>query len=75
MADFGCPWCESKNVDPKPVRMHDDGSEFRCRDCNRVHTRKDEAPGVAFLYFPGDLYKWKAQGEDVANREIRSREK
>ena len=51
-----CPWC-SRRRSCVLSRMHDEGTEFRCRRCDRRHTRKEGHPGECFLLFPGDIYR------------------
>lgn len=62
-----CPWCQAgaEAIDPKPVRMHDDGAEYRCTACGGRHTRKDTDPGSAFLVFPLDIYTAMQRGEGL----------
>jgi hypothetical protein len=39
-----------------PTRTHDDGPESRCPSCSWKHTRKEENPEGAYVFFPGDIY-------------------
>jgi hypothetical protein len=48
-----CPWCEFGVA--VPCRWHDDGTEYRCRDCGGRHTRKVGSED-AFAFFPADIY-------------------
>jgi hypothetical protein len=64
MADLGCPWCAFAGGGFLPTRTHDDGTEYRCPSCSWRHTRKEEGPDGAYVFFPGDIYA--AFSDDVS---------
>ncbi len=51
--ELECPWCETTGAHVR-TRCHDDGDEYRCTRCGKVHTRKPGNPD-AFIFFPGDI--------------------
>ncbi len=50
-----CPYCDFPNC--MATRCHDEGDEYQCIRCHRRHTRREENPEAAYVFFPGDLYR------------------
>jgi hypothetical protein len=55
MHEVQCPGCGGFGP-YRPRRYHDDGTEFECA-CGHRHTQREDGPGEAFCFFPGDIYR------------------
>jgi hypothetical protein len=52
MTDVQCPWCHGTNV--YLTRQSDAATEYACRGCNGVHTRRSNDPD-SYAFFPADV--------------------